>query len=195
MWMVPHDVAGLAACYGGFDAFNERLNQTFELAKETNFVAPHAHHHESVLDYGNQPSTYIAHLFNHTGAPELAQKWVREIVLAAKSDTTPAGGFSGDEDQGMMGSLNALMTMGLFDVKGGCDQHPSYELTSPFFETITLHLDPQYYPGRTFTIEASGAGEHHATIKSASFNGKPLPSLFLPHADLINGGTLNLELS
>jgi predicted alpha-1,2-mannosidase len=136
-WYVPHNVADLIALMGGREAFIAELNALFEAAEQTDFIAPHGSHHVAPLDYGNQPSMYIAHLFTYAGAPWLTQKWVRRVMQAAKSDITPYGGYGGDEDQGQMGALNALMAIGLFNVGGGCQQAPFYELTSPIFDRIT----------------------------------------------------------
>jgi putative alpha-1,2-mannosidase len=57
-------------------------------------------------------------LFNYAGAPWLTQKWTREVVEHSYS-AQPAG-YTGDEDQGQMGSYFVLMAMGLFEMDGGC---------------------------------------------------------------------------
>lgn len=73
--------------------------------------------------------------FNHAGAPALTQKWVRRVMEVAKSNTTPFGGYGGDEDQGMMGALNVLMAMGLFSVHGGVASAKAFAAK---FRTIRL---------------------------------------------------------
>jgi putative alpha-1,2-mannosidase len=137
---------------------------------------------------------YIAHLFNYAGAPWLAQKWVRRVMAQAKSDTTPFGGYGGDEDQGQMGCLNALMAMGLFNVQGGCNREPFYELTSPIFDRITIHLHPKYHGGGTFVIETEGNGPGERYIQSVELNGEPWPKPWIRHADFVAGGTLRIVL-
>jgi len=146
------------------------------------------------MDYGNQPCTYLAHIFNHAGAPWLTQKWVRLVMDAAKSDTTPYGGYGGDEDQGMMGCLNVLMSIGLFSLNGGCAQDTELELSSPTFDRITIHLDPDYHEGETFVIDKTGNGPGERYIQSAELNGNPLNAFSFPHKCLTKGGTLRLEL-
>jgi putative alpha-1,2-mannosidase len=127
------------------------------------------------------------------GAPWLTQKWVRRIYEAAKSDVTPYGGYGGDEDQGLMGSLNALMAMGLFSMRGGCDADPIYELTTPFFDRIVINLDPEYYPeADAFIIEAEGAGQPF--IQTAELNGHPLTKPWIRHSDISGGGVLRFRL-
>jgi putative alpha-1,2-mannosidase len=163
-------------------------------AEQHAFVAPHGQHHTGYLDYGNQPSTYIAHLFNYAGAPWLTQKWVRRVMDQCKSAVTPYGGYGGDEDQGQMGALNALMAMGLFSVNGGCSVEPFYEITSPVFDRIAVHLDPRYYEGQQFVIEVARTSEEDLYIQSARLNGVPLERPWFYHRELAKGGTLELVL-
>ena len=193
-WYVPHNVADLIALMGGREAFVAELNALFEAAEETGFVAPHGSHHIAPLDYGNQPSMYIAHLFTYAGAPWLTQKWVRRVMATAKSDITPYGGYGGDEDQGQMGALNALMAVGLFNVAGGCRREPFYELTGPIFDRITIRLHPAYHGGGTFVIETEGNGPGERYIQSATLNGTPWEQPWIPHSAFTAGGTLRLIL-
>lgn len=194
LWHAPHDVAGLIELVGGREIFIQRLDDLFAKAEADNFVAPHAEHHLNILDYGNQPSLYIAHLFIYAGAPWLTQKWVRRIMQKAKSGITPDGGYSGDEDQGQMGALNVLMAMGLFNVSGGSNQEPFYEISSPIFDRITIHLDPRYNRGESFVIETSNNRPNAMYIQSAALNGKPLTRAWFSHQALSDGGTLHIEL-
>ena len=54
----------------------------------------------------------MAHVFSHVGRPWRSQYWVREVQTTTFSDITPFGGYNGDEDQGQMGALSALMAIG-----------------------------------------------------------------------------------
>lgn len=193
-WHVPHDVQGLIELFGGPKAFVHELNDLFEKAQTHGFVCTHANHTDGYIDYGNQPCMYLAHLFNHAGAPHLTQKWVRRVMQMAKSDITPFGGYGGDEDQGEMGSLNVLMALGLFSVNGGCSPEPRLELSSPIFDRTTIHLDPTYHPGECFVIETTGNGPGDRYIQSARLNGSMLDQPWFSYADLVHGGTLQLEL-
>lgn len=186
-WFVPHDVAGLAELMGGRDNFNRRLNEQFEKSVASNYVGQYVH-------YGNQPSIQLAHLFNYSGAPWLAQKWVREVREKAFGGVTPDLGYRGDEDQGQAGGLAVMMSIGLFQMRGGAAIDPVYEITTPIFDRITIHLDRRYYPGRRFTIVARNNGPENHYIQSASLDGRPLERPWFYHRDLVDGGTLELRL-
>lgn len=59
---------------------------------------------------------------------------------------------------------------------------------------MVLHLDPKYYGGRTFIIEAKDNSETNVYIQSATLNGQPLSRPLLAHADLVKGGKLGLQM-
>jgi len=191
---VPHDLSKLAILFGGADAMAARLEQNFEKAAPLRFVAEHGNHAVAWIDYENQPSTGMAHVFSHIGKPWRSQSWVRQVQSKAFSDTTPFGGYNGDEDQGQMGALSALMAIGLFDMSGGASLEPYFDITASVFEKISINLNPAYYPGKTFTITTRNSGPENCYIQSARLNGKPWNSYQLPHSNFTKGGTLELLL-
>lgn len=193
-WHVPHDVQGLADLFGGRDMFVNELDDLFTRAEGHGFTAPHSKHEQGYMDYGNQPCMYLAHLFNYAGAPWLTQKWVRRVMQTAKSDITPYGGYGGDEDQGQMGALNVLMAIGLFSLNGGCATDPILELSTPIFDRITIHLDPEYHSDATFVIETQHNSAEACYIQSAELNGEPLQTSWVYYRDFIKGGNLKLIL-
>ena len=192
---VPHDVPGLIQMFGGREKYITALNRQFELAAPQKFVAEHDKHEFLWVDYDNQPSTAMAHLFNLAGAPELSQKWIHAVKEQAFGDITPNGGYNGDEDQGQMGALSVLMAIGLFDVEGGAAIKPTYQITSPLFDRVTIRLNKKYFPGKTFTITTQGNGPDNIYIESAKLNGRPLNQCWFEHAELAAGGKLELKLS
>lgn len=188
---VPHDVPGLVELFGGKDIYVQRLNKQFELARKDAFQ--HGEGRAGWIQYTNQPGTGAIHMFNKAGAPWLSQKWGR-IVNAYYGDTSPYGGYYDDEDQGQMGALFALISMGLFELDGGAATEPTYEITSPVFDKVEIELNNDYYPGKTFTIIAHNNSDRNMYIQSARLNGKPLDKYYFSHADFIKGGTLELEM-
>lgn len=190
---VPHDMAGLIELYGGADQYVKRLNANFEKSESYGFFRSNKTKEGNWTDYGNQPGTGMAHLFSYAGAPWLTQKWVRK-VKAAYCDVTPYGGYRDDEDQGQMGALGVLMAIGLFEVDGGCAEKPFYEITSPLFDKVTIHLDNRYYSGKTFQIITKGNSTDNMYIQNASLNGKKWNKCWFYHENFIKGGTLELKL-
>ena len=188
---VPHDMPGLIELFGGREKYVERLNWQFEKGKEIEFKDKE--NEEFWTQFTNQPGVGMAYLFNHAGAPWLSQQWVR-TVKDAFSDITPYGGYHGDEDQGQMGGFGALMAIGLFAVDGGAAFDPVYEITSPIFDRIEIELNPDYYPGKKFTIITRNNSRENIYIQSAMLNGQLLNTYYFPHSEFIKGGTLELEL-
>jgi len=48
------------------------------------------------INYGNQPSTQTAHVFNYFGKPWLSQRWVRAVKEQTQDGITPEWGYRGD---------------------------------------------------------------------------------------------------
>ena len=191
---VPHDVPGLMRLFGGPAQYVAALDRQFELAAAQKFLAQHGKHELQWVDYDNEPSMAMAHLFNRAGAPWLSQKWVRAVLQEAYGETSPFGGYNGDEDQGQMGGLAVLMAIGLFDVEGGASVRPTYQVTSPVFDRTIIHLSEAYFPGKTFTITTRGVKPENVYIQSARLNGRALNQCWFDHSELVRGGTLDLEL-
>jgi putative alpha-1,2-mannosidase len=135
----------------------------------------------------------VAWLFDWAGAPWLSQKWTRAI-LGSYYGFNPADAYLGDEDQGQMSAWFVMSALGLFQTDGGCRVDPIYEIGSPLYPKITIHLSEKYYGGKTLVIEAYGASSANRYIQSATFNSKPLNQWWIRQKDLVQGGRLVLEL-
>ncbi len=201
-WFVPHDLGGLADLMGGREIAASRLNQSFLIAKQHGFVTHNhrgdryvaSYRRRAFINYGNQPSMQTGYIFNYFGQPWLTQKWVREVIQNVYSDNDPQHGYSGDEDQGLMGALSVLMKIGLFEMKGGADIDPSYDLSSPIFDKIIIHLDQDYYSGDRFIINVKENSTKNKYIQSVKLNESTLNQSWFHHKDLVKGGTLEYVL-
>ena len=197
-YFVPHDLHGLIKLMGK-DEFNNRLEQGFETSAPHRFNSEHLGSNSLQgmgilpVNHGNQPNMQAAYLFNYGGKPWLTQKWVREIMNEYYGDD-PEGGWLGDEDQGQMGAWFVMSAMGLFQMDGGVSAKPFYEIGSPLFGKVTIHLNQDYYPGTTFVIQASNVSDKNRYIQSARLNGKPLEKPWFYHEELVQGGSLELEM-
>ena len=191
---VPQDMPGLIQLFGGPEKYVAALNHQFELAEPEHFVSPSGKYGGGWVNYDNEPSIEMAYLFNFAGAPWLSQKWVRAVKERTFGDITPMGGYNGDEDQGQMGALGVLMAIGLFDIKGGAAINPAYQITSPLFDRVTIHLNRNYFSGDEFVITAKNNSITNDYIQSAKLNGQLLKQWWFPHTNLVNGGTLEIDL-
>jgi len=193
---VPQAPLGLAELLGGPDAAARLLNSYFEQAEPYNFQPAEREgaHAQIAIGYTNQDGTGHAHYFNRIGYPWLSQKWARAVQEKVFAGTGPYAGYNGDEDQGQMGALSALLAMGLFQFDGGSSPDSAYDLTAPIFDDVTIHLSPEYYGGNTFRIVTRNNAPDHVYIQSATWNGEPLNRSLLPHSELVKGGTLILQL-
>jgi predicted alpha-1,2-mannosidase len=192
---VPHDIAGLIGLVGGREAFARRLDQAFKQAATVDFYAskPELRRDAVTVNYGNEPGRFTAHLFNHSGFPWLAQKWSRRVLDQTFGSIEPLG-FCEDDDNGLAAATSALLAIGLFDLRGGAALKPVYELGSPVFDRITIHVDPMVHPKRTFVIETRGNAPESPFIQSARLNGEELERPWFFHKTLAAGGRLTLEL-
>jgi putative alpha-1,2-mannosidase len=134
-----------------------------------------------------------AFLFNYSGRPWLTQKYSRAI-LGSYYGATPYHGWEGDEDEGQMGAWFVMSALGLFEMDGGTSAPPMVDLSSPLFDRIMIRLDPRFYTGRQFVIEARSNSAENLYIQSAMLNGTPLRVPRIPFSAIVAGGTLVLEM-
>ena len=189
-WSVSHDLERLSAMMGGDSSFVRTLNKAFELAAKDDFIASYSN---GYVSYANQPGCSNAHLFSYAGAPWLTQYWVRRVQRQAYSGITPDKGYGGhDEDQGQMGGISALMSIGLFSVTGLEGDTPCYDITSPIFDEVRIHLDRRYCKGDLFVIRTHGNSPEHCYIQDAALNGQRYGWSQVSREELTEGGVLDL---
>jgi putative alpha-1,2-mannosidase len=187
---------------GGKKQAIDKLNEQFVEAEKLNFTAGNSHDREMhpeysriPINYGNQPAMQTANIFNELGRPDLSQYWSRKVVKNVFSGLSPATGYNGDEDQGLMGSLSVLMKIGVFQMNGGVEENPKYQIGSPIFDKITIALNPDFYTGGKFIITTINNGPENVFIDMASLNNVPLENFSISHKEIINGGHLKLKMT
>ena len=191
-WFVPHDMKGLVKAIGK-DLFVSRLDSAMQQSQKVNFNALGDNFMKYPINHGNQPNMQSSYLFNYADKPWLTQKWTRAIQEKYYG-LGPRDAYPGDEDQGQMSAWFVMSTIGLFQMDGGASVNPQYELGSPRFKKVTIHLSDKYYDGNTFVIEAKNASRKNKYIHSAILNGKKLNTWKFPQKELIKGGKLILEM-
>ncbi|WP_205856674.1 glycoside hydrolase domain-containing protein, partial [Phytoactinopolyspora endophytica] len=181
-WFTSHDVMGLANLMGGEAAYADKLNYAFRRAEPARFFGSHGQGHVS---YGNQPGLQVAHLFNYVGYPWLSQYWVRQVKEETYGSIATDDGYGHhDEDQGQMGAVSALMAIGLFEVTGGGQPRPVYDITSPVFDEITIELNQEYYDGDEFRIVTHDNSADNMYIQQAELNDDRLGNSWFHHDQL-----------
>ena len=189
-WNVQHDIEGLIELMGGKDKFEHELDQFFREGLGSSRATFYNKFPDMTgligqFSMGNQCSFQIPYLFNYTNSPWKTQKWTRFILDVYFKDTVL--GVPGDEDGGSMSSVVVFSAMGFFPVKPGS---PVYTITSPLFTKVAIDLPN----GKTFTLIANGSSKTKKYIQLATMNGKKLDKLWFSHRDMLNGGTLVLEM-
>ena len=171
----PHDVMGMAKMMGGQRKFVDKLQMVFD---------------KGLYDPANEPDIAYPYLFSYFKGDEWrTQKTVSELLK--KYYTARPDGIPGNEDTGTKSAWAIFSMIGLYPDNPG---DPSYTLTTPAFDKVTLHLDPKFYPNGDITIETDRTSPSQQYIKSVTIGGKKLNGFRLTHRQLLEGKTLKMQL-
>ena len=172
LWMVPFDVAGVAAALGGSDAGIARLDSFFT---EVNAgpERPHAW-------IGNEPSLWAPWAYDFLGAPEKTQAVVQAIQREAFSDAP--GGLPGNDDGGTLSAWYVFSALGLFPAVPGVG---GFATGAPLFDSADVHLGD----GQTLSITLDSAD---GTLRPY-LNGAPLDGSWLDWSSLASGAALEFR--
>jgi len=189
-WDVMHDVSGLVSLMGGPAQAEANLDQLFREPLGRSKYAFQAKFPDSTsmvgqFSMGNEPSLAIPYIYDRLGAPWKTEKRVRMLLDSFFTDTLQ--GIPGDEDGGGMSAFVVFSMMGFYPATAGL---PIYDIASPIFDKTTLHLKN----GRDLVIVAAHTSRDNKYVQSVRLNGKPLHQLWFRHADIANGGTLELTM-
>lgn len=184
---VPQDVSGLIKLNGGIEKFTRKLHKLFTTEDKlsgrhqsdiTGLIGQYAH--------GNEPSHHIAYLFNYVGQPWKTQQLVHQ-VMSTMYHNAPDG-LSGNEDCGQMSAWYVMSAMGIYPVRPG---DGTYAIGTPTFDEVKIHLEN----GKIFTIIAKNLSSKNFYVKNAKVSGKNLPTSSITHEMIVNGGTLEFEMT
>lgn len=167
---VPQDVTGLANLMGGAKALENSLDTLF--AKNEYW-------------HGNEPGHQIPFMYNYTASPWKAQQTVRNILREEYSDGP--GGLSGNDDAGQMSAWYIFAAIGLYPVDPVSGEHL---LCSPIFDKVTLQLAGN--KNLQIVCHKKSAGDQY--IQQVRLNGKKYQKNFIPYADIMKGGVLDIYL-
>ncbi|MCL6267077.1 GH92 family glycosyl hydrolase [Flagellimonas myxillae] len=171
-FMVSHDVKGLIKLMGGSKNFTNKLQEVFD---------------KNQFDMANEPDIGYPYLFNYVKGEEWrTQKTVSEL-LATYFKNAPDG-LPGNDDTGTMSAWAVFSMMGIYPVSPA---NPVYAITTPVFDKITLHLNPDYYGSAS--LEFVKKTRDHQSGKSNPellLGQKKLNKPFVSHQELIKAGKL-----
>lgn len=192
---VPHDIDELVATLGK-DTFNDRLENIFEVSQKNVFGGGKTIDAfaglSGLYNHGNQPNLHISWLFNFSGKPYLTQKWVHAICDEFYGTEGIHGyGYGQDEDQGQLGAWYVMSSIGLFDVKGLTEINPSYQISSPLFDKVSIKL-PKSLNRKDFTIQVKNNSKNNVYLQEATFNDKDLKNLKINLEDIQKGGLIQM---
>jgi putative alpha-1,2-mannosidase len=101
--------------------------------------------------------------------------------------STPDG-LCGDEDTGQTSAWYVFSALGFYPV---CPGDTNYAIGSPLFKKAILALPH----GKTFTISAPRNGPQNLYIQGATLDGQPWNKVYIHHAQILKGGTLNFDMT
>ena len=191
IWDVQHDIPQLVEYLGGPAGMARRLDEMLNTSCGNRFrytaeMPDGATGMMGMFTMANEPSFHIPYLYNFAGEPRKTQKFVRKTLDAwFRNDRM---GMCGDEDGGGMCSYAVFSMMGFYPVTPGL---PEYQLGSPVFSKVTIHQEN----GKSFVVDAPKSSRDAKYVASATIGGSPLVGTAIPHAAVVSGETLRLEMT
>lgn len=183
----PHDINSLIQLIGGKDSLELWLDNLFTTDSKT--VGRHQVDITGLIGqyaHGNEPSHHMAYLYNYTNNPTKTQTYVNKILTQLYGNTP--NGLSGNEDCGQMSAWYVLSSMGFYSVTPGSE---FYQLSAPLFKHAHVNLEN----GNTFNIISNNLNNENIYVKSVMLNNMLLTTPQISHTQLINGGTLQFEMT
>jgi predicted alpha-1,2-mannosidase len=185
-WLVPQDVEGLISLLGGEKRFSQKLDSLFTVKGDMGAEAsPDISGLIGMYAHGNEPGHHITYLYNYVGQPWKTAEKVRFIT--ENFYTTKPDGIIGNEDVGQMSAWHVLSTLGFYPLNPA---NGAYVFGSPSVNKATISLAG----GKTLTIEAKNNSAANKYIQRVVRNGKPYSKSYITHQDLLQGGSLVVEM-
>ncbi|HJT23680.1 MAG TPA: GH92 family glycosyl hydrolase, partial [bacterium] len=176
LFFVPHDMDGLKMLLGGDEAFVKRLQECFDGGH---------------FDATNEPDIAWPYLFDYV--PQEAwrtQKQVRE-TMGKYWKNTPDG-IPGNDDCGVMSAWYLFSALGFYPV---CPGSNTYQIGSPLFKEVDVHLDKKVYPGGLLTLKTVNDSDKDPYIQSIQVDGLDYKKKFLTHDMLVYGKTIVFKMA
>lgn len=185
-WLVPQDVEGLMQLLGGEKKFAAKLDSLFtikgEMGKEasadiTGLIGQYAH--------GNEPGHHIPYLYMFAGQPQKTADKIRYILDSLYSDKPE--GICGNEDVGQMSAWYIWSALGFYPVNPASG---IYVFGSPVVQDAVIRVPDN----KTFHLIVKNNSAKNKYIQKVTLNGASYPHAYILHADIMQGGELQLEM-
>ena len=124
---------------------------------------------EGLYDPANEPDIAYAHLFSY---------------------------FKGEEWRTQK-ELHRLLQKAIFNMMGfypDCPGEPSYTLSTPVFDKVTIRLDTEVWGREQLVIETERPSDDSLYIREMELGGKRLSRFRISHQELVEGGKLRFVL-
>ena len=151
---VPHDMEGLAALYGGKDAFLKKIDELFAAPPVYEIAGYDCEIHEitemAAADYGqcaisNQPSFHIPYIYAELGEVEKTAYWTQK--MCAEAFSYEDDGFPGDEDNGSMALWYVFSTIGFYPFCPGKNEYVRTKKTVKGVRILGKEFDADVFVG------------------------------------------------
>ena len=173
LFMQPHDIKGMIKLMSGEKKFEEKLDALFA---------------EDQFDMANEPDISYPFLYNYLpGKSYKTREKVAELIDTYF--TNKPAGLPGNDDTGTMSAWLVYAMMGFYPMTPG---EATYTLSEPQFDTVRIHLNPDFYSNKTLTIKNQSTRNNY---KTATFkvNGKALNNSQVMHKNWVEAGEIIFE--
>ena len=136
----------------------------------------------------NEPDISYPFLYNYLpGKSYKTREKVAELIDTYF--TNKPAGLPGNDDTGTMSAWLVYAMMGFYPMTPG---EATYTLSEPQFDTVRIHLNPDFYSNKTLTIKNQSTRNNY---KTATFkvNGKALNNSQVMHKNWVEAGEIIFE--
>lgn len=171
---VPHDVKGLIQLMGGERKFVNKLTKVFD---------------QGLFDMANEPDIAYPYLFTYINGEQWRTHKQVKRLLSTYFKNSPDG-LPGNDDTGTMSAWAIFSMMGFYP---DCPGNPSYALTIPTFDRITIELDSAYYTQKYLVIDKRVSSS--LDLPEVWIRNKKVDPRRISHQQLVEAGHLIFKVS
>ena len=168
LFFAPQDMDGLRLLFGGDEAFAKRLDDCF--------TGGH-------YDATNEPDLGWPYLYDFAAGHAWQTQAQVRALMAKYYKPTPEG-IPGNDDCGVMSAWYLFSALGFYPV---CPGSGEYQVGSPLFQQVDVHLDKRVYPGGLLTLKTINDSDKNVYVQSIQVDGLDYKKSFIDHNALVYG--------